>query len=83
MMLNDVNRTSFNLKVTRDVYVQLPPEDVEPGEMDPVGRLNLCLCGTRDAAMNWQECVAGHLSNIGFARGKALPSVYFNKDRNI
>ena len=70
-------------KVTREVYIQLPAEDVGPGEKDMVGRLNLCLYGTRDAAMNWQECVADHLKKIGFQRGKAYPSLYFNKEKNI
>ena len=83
VMLNDVSRAFFNAKVTREVYVQLPAEDIEPGENEMVGRLNLCLYGTRDAAMNWQECVADHLTKIGFRRGKAFPSLYYHRDRDI
>ena len=83
VMLNDVSRAFFNAKVTREVYIQLPAEDVGPGEKDLVGRLNLCLYGTRDAAMNWQECVADHLTSIGFKRGQAFPSLYHHKERNI
>ena len=83
VMLNDVSRAFFNAKVTREVYIQLPAEDVGPGEKDLVGRLNLCLYGTRDAAMNWQECVAEHLTSIGFQRGKAFPSLYHHKEKDI
>ena len=83
VMLNDVSRAFFNAKVTREVYVQLPAEDVEPGEEGMVGRLNLCLYGTRDAAMNWQECVAEQLTKIGFSRGKAFPSLYYNAEMDI
>ena len=83
IMLNDVSRAFFNAKVTREVYVQLPPEDIGPGEKDMVGKLNLCLYGTRDAAMNWQECVAEHLSKHGFKRGKAYPSLYVHPEKGI
>ena len=83
IMLNDVSRAFFNAKVTREVYIQLPQEDLEPGERDMVGRLNLCLYGTRDAAMHWQECVAEQLKKCGFQRSQAYPSLYHHQSRNI
>ena len=43
IMLNDVSRAFFNARVTREVYVQLPAEDIEPGDKDLVSKLNLCL----------------------------------------
>ena len=42
-MSNDVRRAFFNARVTREVYVQLPAEDIEPGDKDLVSKLNLCL----------------------------------------
>ena len=83
IMINDVSRAFFNAKVTREVYVQLPPEDILPGEKDMVGRLNLCLYGTRDAAMQWQERVAEHLTSIGFVRSVAFPSLYSHEERGL
>ena len=52
VMLNDVSRAFFNARVTREVYVQLPAENIEEGEQGMVEGLNLCLYGTRDAATN-------------------------------
>ena len=65
------------------MYVQLPPEDIMPGEEQMVGRLSLCLYGTRDAAMQWQECVAEHLTKIGFERSAAFPSLYRHAERDL
>ena len=83
IMLNDVSRAFFNAKVTREVYIHLPAEDMEEGEKDLVGKLNLCLYGTRDAAMQWQECVATHLESRGFVRSRAYPSLYHHAERDI
>ena len=49
IMINDVSRTYFNAPATRDIYVELPDEDdeKEPGQ---IGKPNVCLYGTRDAA---------------------------------
>ena len=81
IMLKDVSRAFFNAKVTREVYVKLPPEDVLPGEENMVGRLNLCLYGTRDAAMQWQECVAENLTSLGFQRSPAFPSLHHHPEK--
>ena len=83
LMINDVSRAFFNAKVTREVYVQLPAEDILPGEEGMVGRLNLCFYGTRDAAMQWQERVAEHLTSIGFQRSAAFPSLYYHPDKQL
>ena len=52
LMINDVRRAYFYAKATRELYVELPSEDVESARGDIVGRLRLCLYGTRDAALN-------------------------------
>ena len=51
-MVNDVARAYFYAACTRDVYIDLLVEDV--AGLDTIGRLNLSLYGTRDAAPNWQ-----------------------------
>ena len=66
LMINDVARAYFHAKCTRDPYVELPEEDDEYGQGDQIGKLNLCLYGTRDAAFNWQETLSDHLVQNGF-----------------
>ena len=51
-MTVDVKRAYFNALATREVYVEIPKEDRVAGDEDRVGRLRLCLYGTRDAAQN-------------------------------
>ena len=55
LMVNDVKRAYFHAECTRDVYVQLPEEDVGAGEEGLCGKLQLSMYGTRDAARNWEE----------------------------
>ena len=49
LMVNDVRRAYFYAKQKRAVYVEIPSEDPDKEECY-VGRLELCLYGTRDAA---------------------------------
>ena len=83
ILINDVTRAYFCAKtIARDLFVRLPPEDKEalPGQ---VGRLNLCLYGTRDAAANWQDTLSVHLQSAGFVRGIGHPSVFHHPARRI
>ena len=68
-MMNDVRRAYFYAKATRDVYIELPKEDPHSERGDVVGKLKLCLCGTRDTALTWQETLSQHLIDNGFVRG--------------
>ena len=47
----DVRRAYFHAKSRREVYVALPAEDWEDGKC---GKLLKAMCGTRDAAQNWE-----------------------------
>ena len=49
----DVSRAYFYVESIRHVFIQIPEEDRLPGDEGLVGRLNLSLYGTRDAAQNW------------------------------
>ena len=82
IMLSDVKRAYFHAPARRELYVELPPEDPGYGQ-GRVGRLNLSLYGTRDAAANWQHCVADHLRSLGFAQGKANPCVFWHADKGL
>ena len=75
VMVNDVRRAYFYAKINRDVYIELPKEDPEYGT-GKLGKLKLCLYGTRDAAKGWQETLSSHLESIGFQRGFGHPNVF-------
>ena len=70
-MVNDVARAYFYAPCLRDVNIELPPED--GAGPDVMGKLNLCLYVTWDAAANWQGVLSDHLIQLGFARRKAFP----------
>ena len=81
-MLSDVKRAYLNAPATRELYVELPDED--PGKAKGlVGKLNLSLYGTRDAAANWQKCVSERLVGIGFQQGRSNPCVFHHRERNV
>ena len=82
LMINDVRRAYFYAKIQRDVYIELPAEDDQHGK-GMLGKLRLCLYGTRDAAKGWQETLSAHLVSIGFERGKGHPSVFQHPTRGI
>ena len=83
VMSNDVKRAYFYAPATRPVYIIIPAEDHEPGDHDKVGKLNLSLYGTRDAAMNWAAKFTEFLNGIGFETGAASPCNFYNADRQI
>ena len=78
-MTVDVSRAYFNSEATRDVFVEIPKEDRVAGDESKVGKLRLCLYGTRDAAFNWSETVAKQLRECGYVRGRAFPAVYYHE----
>ena len=82
IMISDVKRAYFNAKAQRELYVELPVEDAGYQE-GYVGKLALALYGTRDAASLWQECLAEHLIECGFRRGRSNPCVFFHETRRI
>ena len=81
-MVNGIRRAYFHAPAKRSLFIELPAEDkdAKPGE---VGRLNVCLYGTRDAAKQWQEALSKHLSDLGFTRGKGHPAVFAHPSRGI
>ena len=81
-MLSDVKRAYFHAPTKRELYVEVPKEDPnwQPGLL---GRLRLSLYGTRDAAANWQKCVADHLACLGYRQGTSNPCVFWHQGRGI
>ena len=76
----DVRRAYFHARARRDVFVELPDEDSEPGMC---GKLIKSLYGTRDAAQNWEEEYIGFMRDIGFDSGRASPCLFHHADREI
>ena len=79
----DVKRAYFYASARRDIYVEIPEEDREPGDEYKVGKLNLSLYGTRDAAQNWAIEYTETLKSLGFKCGLASPCNFHNAARDI
>ena len=76
LALVDVRRAYFYAPARRRVFVELPPEDYQPGDEHMCGLLRCSLYGTRDAAQNWEEELASTLSGLGLTMGSACPCVW-------
>ncbi len=83
VMSNDIKRAYFHAPATRPVYIAIPDEDWEDGDEARVGKLNLSLYGTRDAAMNWALKFTQFMEGIGFETGKASPCNFYHHERQI
>ena len=78
VMTNDVRRAYFHARAMGEIDVEIPDEDKTEQDVreDNVGRLNLCLYGTREAAAAWQQTVIDHLNEIGFNKSALNPCVH-------
>ena len=83
VMVNDVSRAFFHAKVKRDVYVELPQEDQQPGDEGMCAKMEYSLYGTRDAAVNWHDECSQQLVSNGFLQGKASPCVLYHPQKRI
>ena len=81
-MINDVRRAYLYAKATSDRFIELPAEDPEASP-DKLGKLELCLYGTRDAAKGWQDTLSEQLESCGFKRGVGHPSVFWHPEQNL
>ena len=85
IMTNDVSRAFFYAPIQegQHIYVQLPAEDMLPGEEDMCGRLNFSMYGTRRAATNWQTHYINVLKKIGFSVGVANNCTFYHPQKLI
>ena len=70
MSLVDVRRAYFYAPARRRVFVEMPPEDHQPGDEHTCGSLQYSSYGTRDAAQNWEEELASRIDE-----GDRMPCV--------
>ena len=83
MGIIDVRRAYFYAPATRAIYVEIPAEDREAGDEGRVGKLELSLYGTRDAAQNWAIEYTGYMKSIGFVQGAASPCNFLHPKLNL
>ena len=83
VMAIDVKRAYFYAPATRAVYIEIPPEDRQPGDEGMVGKLNLSLYGTRDAALNWVNAYTRVLVKAGFEVGKHSAQNFYHRRRGV
>ena len=81
LMVQDIKKAYFFAPATRRVFIELPPEESEPGR---VGLLQKSLYGTRDAALNWTTAYTSALvDRMGFVQGKATPCAFYNEKLQV
>ena len=79
----DISRAYFYAACRRPLYIKIPDEDWEPGDEERVGKLNVSLYGTRDAAQNWAAAYTEYLVKLGFRQGRASLCNFVHEKRNI
>ena len=68
----DVSRAYFHARAQRLVLVRLPVEDRIGANADKSGLLKKEMYGTRDAASNWEACLARAHQKLGISAGTRL-----------
>ena len=81
IMCVDFTKAFLYGRMTRKVYIELPPED-QRRALGQVGLLHRAMYGLRDAPAIWQGVVLS-LLNEGFKAIVTSKCVYYNKDLDI
>jgi len=82
VMLIDVKKAHLNGFVGEDecAYIELPSGVARKGQC---GRLRRWLYGMRQAASAWERDYSDKLTEIGFAKGIAAPTVFYWEERGV
>ena len=67
----DVRRAYFYARALRPIYIEIPAEDFRVGDGGLAARLEMSLCVTRDAGLNWSREVEAFMKQAGLQKGKA------------
>ena len=68
-----VRRAHFYAPARKRVFVELPPEDHQPGDEHTCGPLQYSLYGTHDAAQNWEEELTSTLYDLKIDTRDRMP----------
>ena len=82
-MTIDVRRAYFYAPAQREAHIEILVEDQEAADEGMVGKLNLSLYGTRDAALNWTKEYTRALDEIGFVKGMASACNFRHVQRDV
>ena len=80
LMFVDVKKAHLNAACDEEEWVELPQECWRWGRY---AKLRRWLYGMRKAASGWEEDYAGRLEKVGYKRGIAAPTVFWNKDAEV
>eukprot|EP00973_Karenia_brevis_P032314 4453349-Karenia_brevis.AAC.1 len=83
MLYVDVRRAYFHAPVRSDTYIQLPVENWREGDECRVGKLNVSLYGTWEAASNWQEETSNFMTEKGFIKGRATTCAFRHDEKKL
>ena len=81
----DISRAHFMGQAQREIYVELPPEDLHhEGDTEPmVGRLLRSMYGTQDASQIFQKDYTSHLEPLGAEFCKLCPAIFRVKEKGL
>ena len=79
----DIRRAHFTAKATREIYVELVPEDQDDPNNPQCGLLEKSMYGTQDAAQNWELEYGDFMVSNGFIQGLGSPCLFYHPSRNI
>ena len=77
----DMKQAYFNGVPSRLIYMSLPPELGLLKHL--VAKQSLCVYGTRDAGMIWEQCCQDALERVGFISGASNPCRFRHVDQDI
>ena len=83
LLVIDVRRAYFHAKARRRVYIALPEGDGGGPGSRQCRLLRKSLCGTRDAAQNWEYELGSFLKEIVLRKGQASTCLYSEMARGI
>ena len=79
----DIKRAYFYALARRPIFIEIPEEDLEPGDEGCVGQLQLSLYCARDAAQNWAHEYTTFLLSLGFQVERASPCNFTHRIRRV
>ena len=83
MMTIDVRRVYFYAPAQREAYIEILVEDREAADEGMVGKLNLNLYGTRDAALNWTRNTLELLTRSGLSKARHRHGNFRHVQRDV
>eukprot|EP00971_Amphidinium_carterae_P078308 1549134-Amphidinium_carterae.1 len=80
----DITRAHPHCVMKRDLWIQLPSEDLRSSEQAVCGKLLRSLYGTRDAGQNFELLVQETMvSKLGYTQGVWTPCVYHHREPGL